>query len=477
MTPISNPDRWAHLRFSIIGPLLASPPEAGALQEELVKLSKKLWRHPTNGTTVCFAASTIERWYYAAKAEQDPVSVLRRKTRNDRGKQWAISEELAEVLRQQYAEHPTWSYQLHLDNIAVRVKEDPSLGLLPSYASIRRFMRGNDMRKKRRPKGRQLREGQRRARQRLQSREVRSYEAAYVNALWHLDFHHGSRKILTAEGAWETPILLAVLDDHSRLVCHAQWYRQETAESLVHGLVQAFCKRGLPRALMTDNGSAMLAIETTQGLKRLSILHNTTLPYSPHQNGKQEVFWAQVEGRLFAMLEGEPNLTLALLNNATQAWVEMEYQRRTHSETKRPPLDRWLDGKSVARVCPSVDDLRLCFTSAHQRTLRRSDATISVQGTRFEVPIRFRHLRQLHIRYASWDLSHVWLMDEDAGVALQRLYPLDKARNAEGYRRPIEKAVLDEPNPTGVAPLLRSLMTEYAATGLPPAYIAKDDAR
>jgi hypothetical protein len=29
--------------------------------------------------------------------------------------------------------------------------------------------------------------------------------------------------------------------------------------------------------------------------------------------------------------------------------------------------------------------------------------------------------------------------------------------------------------PTGIAPLLRKLMTEYAATGLPPAYIPKEE--
>ena len=34
---------------------------------------------------------------------------------------------------------------------------------------------------------------------------------------------------------------------------------------------------------MTDNGAAMLATETTAGLAALSILHQTTLPYSPYQ--------------------------------------------------------------------------------------------------------------------------------------------------------------------------------------------------
>lgn len=60
---------------------------------------------------------------------------------------------------------------------------------------------------------------------------------------------------------------------------------------------------------MTDNGAAMLASETTTGLARLSILHQTTLPYSPYQNAKQEVFWARVESRQMAMLEGQEQLS------------------------------------------------------------------------------------------------------------------------------------------------------------------------
>jgi len=88
-----------------------------------------------------------------------------------------------------------------------------------------------------------------------------------------------------------TPMLMGVIDDRSRLVCHLQWYLDETAESLIHSLCQAFMKRGLPRALMTDNGAAMLAGETTTGLAELGVLHQTTLPYSPYQNAKQESFW------------------------------------------------------------------------------------------------------------------------------------------------------------------------------------------
>ncbi len=43
-----------------------------------------------------------------------------------------------------------------------------------------------------------------------------SYQSEYVNALWHLD-HHGSARVLLAKGQWAHPLLLGILDDHSRL--------------------------------------------------------------------------------------------------------------------------------------------------------------------------------------------------------------------------------------------------------------------
>jgi putative transposase len=55
-------------------------------------------------------------------------------------------------------------------------------------------------------------------------RETRSYEVTHVHGLWHLDFHEGSRPILTPSGQWQKPQLLGVLDDRSRLCCHLQWY-------------------------------------------------------------------------------------------------------------------------------------------------------------------------------------------------------------------------------------------------------------
>ena len=91
---------------------------------------------------------------------------------------------------------------------------------------------------------------------------------------------------------------------------------------------------------MRDNGSAMLAAQTVQGLARWGIVRETTLPFSPCQNGNQEVFRGQIEGRFLPLLETVTDLSLRQLNEATLAWVEMEDNRQTHSE---PGLQKFMD--------------------------------------------------------------------------------------------------------------------------------------
>lgn len=464
--------RWARLRFSIIGPLLAAPPEHGELEKQLNALAAKPYQHPTTAAVIRFGASTIERWFYAARDAADPVDTLARKVPSHAGQHPSMPAGLAAALEAQYREHPSWSFQLHHDNLVAIARQQPELGQPPSYPTTRRYMRHQGWlrnRKKRRLEADTA--------DTYEARETRSFEASHVHSLWHLDFHDGSRKVLTASGEWKTPQLLGIIDDRSRLCCHLQWYLDETAATLIHGLSQAIQKRGLPRALLTDNGSAMVAAETTEGLARLGIVHHTTLPYSPEQNAKQEVFWAQVEGRLLPMLEGETELTLALLNDATQAWVEGEYQRRCHAELKMSPIERALEGPSVVRPSPSSVELRRAFRLVTTRAVRRSDVTITVGGVRFELPWIYRTLTRVTLHVARWDLSTVDLVDSRTGTHLATLLPLDKEQNADGHRRVVTPTETNAPAPppTGIAPHLRQLIAEYAATGMPPAYIPKPE--
>ena len=476
----ARPERWARFRFSVIGGLLASPPEGGGLQAALQALAARTYQHPLRpGDRVRLGFSTIERWDSQAKDRADPIAALGRKLRADTGRAWALSPELRGVLEAQYQAHPRWTVQLHYDTLAAVVAARPALGALPSYQTVRRQMQVRGWVRRREPAHPTA--GQQRAAERREAREVRSFEASHVHALWHLDFHQARVKVLDDAGRWHQPVALAILDDRSRLCCHLQCYLAETAACLVHGLTQAVLKRGLPRALLTDNGAAMLAEETREGLARLGIVHETTLPYAAYQNGKQEVFWAQLEGRLLELLRGVTPLRLAFLNQAAQAWVEQDYHRRAHRELGTTPRARMLAGPDVSRPAPAIDTLRLAFTRQVTRTQRRSDGTVVLDGVRYEVPSRFRTLATLTLRAPGWDQSELVLTDPRTGQSLARLLPQDRAGNAAGHRRALEPVAAGAPPaaPPGAADplpaLLRQWLADYAATGLPPAYLPKDE--
>jgi transposase InsO family protein len=459
--------RWARFRFGIIATLLSAPPADGELGAAIAQLAAKTWRHPTTGDVVHLSAKTIERWYYTARGQADPIVVLERKVPSHAGTHPSISAKVEESIRALRRDHPRWSFQLVYDNLHALGRQQSELAVLPGYATVCRFMKHHGLSRARRPRRHEQEPG-------FVARERRSFEVEYVHGLWHCDFHDGRRSVATSSGERAVPILFAMLDDRSRLCAHAQWYLgTERPEIFVHGLCQGLQKRGLPRALLSDNGGAMLAAESQTGLSRLSIEHYTTLAQTPEQNGKQEVFWSQVEGRLMAMLDGEKELTLDLLNRATQAWVEQEYHHAIHSETKQTPLLRWLAGPSVGRPCPSSDELRRAFRMEVSRAQRRSDGTITIAGVRYELSNAYRTLVRPTVRVTRWDLSCVELVDPHRGTHLATLFPADKQKNAERRRRALVDAAPTAlaAAPVGIAPLLRQLMAEYAATGLPPAYV------
>lgn len=465
---------WAEFRFGVVGALLANPPGEQELARRLKELSETEWTHPMEGGRFKISFPTIERWYYKSlNHKKDPVGVLRRKLRSDSGTTRHLTPEMKTWLQNNYREHSSWSGQLHCDNLKAWLGDHPSYGMECSYATVLRYMKIKGWDKKPRVRS-PFAPGRAAAEARLQSHEVRSFEVEYVGGLWHLDFHHSSRQIRTERGEFITPLALCVMDDHSRLVCHLQWYWWENTRALVHGFVQAIQKRGLPRALMSDNGSAMTSSEFTEGLLRVGgISHETTLPYSPYQNAKQESFWGTLEGRMMAMCEGNRDLSLEELNAITQAWVEIEYNRAVHSETKQSPMERFLHGKSVLRAAPETSILTLSFRRDEIRTQRRSDGTVSILGKRFEIPAAFRCLPRVTVRYAEWDLRQVHLIDPRTQAMLAPIYPLDRKKNAEGLRRKIGNPQAQRPEEkiAVMPPLLQKIMAEYAATGLPPAYI------
>ncbi len=179
------------------------------------------------------------------------------------------------------------------------------------------------------------------------------------------------------------------------------------------------------------------------------------------------------------MLEGFTELSLDFLNEATQAWAEIEYNRTLHREISSSPVERFAHAPEVLRASPPSDALREAFRRESERRQRQSDGTISLEGVRFELPARYRHFTNVTVRYARWDLGRVDLVDERHGTVLAPIYPLDRTANADGRRALVEPDTGAQPDDDSqrsrnqLPPLLKRILQEYSASGLPPAYLPK----
>src|SRR3989304_412948 len=140
-------------------------------------------------------------------------------------------------------------------------------------------------------------------------------------------------------------------------------------------------------------------------------------------------------------------------------------------------MDRTHVGRAVGGRAPEPAPLGRAFTRQIIRTPRRGDATVVVEGVRYELPPRFGHLHTVTMRSPGWDKSQMTLVDPKTGGPLARLLPQDKVQNASGLRRTIEMqgpsaaTTIKSDQPA----LLKKWLADYAATGLPPAYLPKEE--
>jgi len=456
-------------RYGIISELFSRPPRPGEMASRLREIANKTYTQPWDKKDVQFSVRTLERWYFLTQKSGKPAEELQPKLRSDRGSTRVISSEQKAWLCSWRTKYVFWSIQLLYDNFTIKFLNQ----FLPSYSTVLRFfkMQGFVSTYSFKNKKKKL-------------KEVRTFEVEFVGQLWHMDFHKCSRTIYTEKGEIMHPICMAIIDDKSRLVCHAQWFLNETAEVLVHGFIQAMMKRGLPRTFYSDNGSAMKAEEFVEGLSHLSISQEKTLPYSPYQNGKQEAFWQPLENRLMKMLPKEKRITLDILNKVTIAWIEEDYHVKIHSETGQTPMDRFLNEKNVLRDFLDFNTLKKSFRKTITRSVRKTDGTLTIDGIRFQIPQQYAFMESLTLRYARWDLGEAEIVCPQTKKDVCTIFPIDKISNSNAIRKErdsknsvktehsfdLEEDFLDL-NTDHLVPLLAHCLTEYSKKNIHNGYL------
>ena len=426
--------RWARLRFQILGPLLAAPADDGELKARIEELaaapvatpapparrSASRSRPSSAGGTSPRGAERSARRARTQGPRRTPAPTRASRPRARRGD------------RAPAREHPRWTFQLHHDNLVALAREDPRLGPVPGYATVCRYMKEQGLLA--RPQAPPSRAARRRAVRAARDALVRGHSRPRPLAPGLPRGLARPSSPPTASG--KKPQLLGILDDRSRLCCHLQWYLDETAEALIHGLSQAFHKRGLP------------ARSADRQRRRHARRRDRRRPRAPrHRPSHDAAVLARAKRKAGVVLGADRRAPPAHARGRARPLPRAAQHR--HAGLGRagvPPQGALRDqarprSRATCAGPPSVARAPAptpCAARSAPRSRATSAAATAPSPSRASAsrsPPPTAPSCSLRLRVARWDLSSVDLVDPRSGEHLATLLPLDKARNAERVRR------------------------------------------
>jgi transposase InsO family protein len=246
-------------------------------------------------------------------------------------------------------------------------------------------------------------------------KEFRHFEHDTPNDCWQADTQHtlylpDPKNPEKRKKAY----LIAIIDDHSRKIMHAEFFMEEKYPRLERCVQKAVLRFGVPNLFFCDNGSVYSAKQFQIMCARMGTKLIHAKPYSPESKGKIEKFFQFID----SSFTGEANLlinqgklsTLKQLNDYLRSWLEA-YDNRVHRSTKQTPKKRYEAKANHTRHLPA-EMLKDIFLWEEERTVRKT-AIIELEGNRYDVDSSLRGKR-IQIRYNPFDLStiQVWKDNE-----------------------------------------------------------------
>jgi len=259
--------RVAVFRFGVIHDLIGSTRLEHGDQEELLEAKcARQWTIPGSRRTR-LSRSTILRWVRLYTNNGNKLDALAPHRRQDRGRGRVLDEDTTLALTELRRQMPHLPVPQLLRLMAER--RLAPVGSPLSLSTVYRVLHG----------------------QGLMTREPapvdrRKFEAELPNDLWQSDVMHGPH-LRHEDHKQRKSYLIAFIDDHSRLITHAQFYLSEGVSSFMAAFAEALAKRGLPRKLYVDNGSAFRSRSLEYTAAALGIALINARPYQPQ--GKEYV--------------------------------------------------------------------------------------------------------------------------------------------------------------------------------------------
>jgi transposase InsO family protein len=416
--PSYDPQSIALFRYQVIASLLALSGPRGVLKQEIKRLAERRHEHPYRGPSQ-YSYSTIEDWLYCYK--RGGLDGLKPAPRSDRGCSRIITDSLAEMIETLAKGRP----DLDGRGILAELRCQCPGHKLPSLSSLYRFLRARGLDQRAAPR----------------RQDHRAYAFDLAGDCWQIDVMYGPA-LAVRQGSRRKTYLIALLDDATRVVPHAQFYFDQHLRCLKDCLKQALLKRGVPRRLYMDNGKIFRSRMILGVCARLGMQLIHSRPYRPQGRAKLERFFGTVRRGFLRRLDIDRVQGLEGLNRLLFAWIEGQYHIEPHRGLNgQAPLDCWLRLSGGLRPLPREVDVEELFLEQTTRTVAK-DGTISFDGKRFEVGPTWIGQR-LTVRFDPFDLRCVWI--EDPRGQAQPVFPVDLSGNRRVRRNLLPEPVCETP--------------------------------
>lgn len=411
--------RIATFRYGVISDFVGGASlDYGDKERLLREKSERIYEIPYS-SRAGIGRATILSWIRRYRAAGCRIEGLYPTRRSDRGAFRSLDANVRMAIRQTLAEEPT----LTVPTLMRRLKQKqhiPSETVI-NKATVYRFIEKEGLREKD-----------------VSPEDRRKFEAAAPNDLWQSDVMHGPRALIN--GVRKKTYLIAIIDDHSRMIMHASFYGAESLDNLADALRQAVIRWGLPQKLYTDNGGCFRAhhLEFVTAALGISLRH--ARPYKPQGKGKIERWFRTVRQEFLPdILAKAAPLQLSTLNEQLAAWVD-GYNSRDHGSTEQAPLLRFRKG--IACVRPAPPDLLAYFREVERRLVRK-DRTVVLDGRLFEIPTVLIDKRvELRFQKDEPEVVEVFYEGRSFGYAtlLDASVNAKSGRDWQRGRRPVEAA-------------------------------------
>ena len=351
----------AVFRFSIIGDFVTGAAMSRSEKRRLIreKCARK-WQIPFSEKTR-ISRGTILRWCRVYRNSRGDLKSLHPVDRSDQGKARAMDEETCLSLIALKREMPALTVPHLIEQMNLQNRVTPGITL--NNSTVYRFLHQQNLMTP------QLRKPV----------DRRKFEAELPNDLWQSDVMHGPK--VDVDGKMRKTYLIAIIDDHSRLIAHARFYLSEKLSCYLEAFENAVASRGLPRKLYVDNGAAFRSknLEYITASLSISLIH--ARPYMPQGKGKIERWFKTIRSSVLPLFKGTG---LSQLNEALTRWISESYHKRIHSSTGQTPFERFTGNMHCLRSAPA--NLRDYFRKVARRTVS-NDRSVTFNGRLYEAPV------------------------------------------------------------------------------------------